>query len=120
MTVTRIVRVIATVLLLCGVFAAGWISGRLGIVARAVDPATLSDKEREFTERMRNVSLVGHFTVRGRGDAGASDRYDISSAEKVGDGLWRFTMRMRHGNVDVSLPVIVPLQWVGDTPTIVM
>ena len=109
-----------TVLLALAMFVGGWIVGRLGI-GSAVNPASLSDVERQFTERMRDVSLVGSFTVAGR-DARTprEDRYDISSVEKVGDNLWKFNARMHCCGVDGSIPVVVPLRFNGDTPMIMM
>lgn len=86
-----------------------------------MSPASLSDRERAFSDRMQNASLVGKFTLAGREErAAVPDRYDLSGVDKVGDGLWRFNVRMRHSGVDVTLPVTVPIQWVGDTPMIVM
>jgi hypothetical protein len=116
---TWTIRVIAGVLLLACAFAAGWIVGRTGIGA-AVDPASLSDRERAFTERMKNVSLVGVFTVAGRDTRTPSpDRYDIRSVDKVGDDLWRFTVSMSDSG-NAVVPVTVPMRWVGDTPVIDM
>ena len=70
---------------------------------------------------MKGVSLVGSFTVAGRTDRPARpDRYDIASVEKVGDNVWRFNARMRHDDFDVTVPVAVPMRWLGDTPMIMM
>ena len=98
---------------------AGWVMGRAGIGAPAVDPASLSDREREFSEQMSHVSLVGRFTLIGHENRQAEpDRYDIAGVEKVGGDRWRFKVRMRHGSVDVTVPVVLPVQWVGDRPMI--
>jgi hypothetical protein len=106
--------------LLLVAFAGGWISGRLGI-GPTVDPASLTDLERQFADRMSNSSLVGSFTIAGSENRQPrADRYDISSVEKIGDNLWRFNARMRHDSFDVTLPVAVPLRWIGDTPVIMM
>ena len=108
-----------TVLLLM-MFAAGWITAKTGM-GSVVDPASLSDLERRFTERMRGVALVGRFTDAGREDQpGRPDRYDISSVEKVGTDQWRFNARMRYGSADVTLPVVVTMRWIGDTPMITL
>lgn len=116
----RIALTLLVALLVTGAFAGGWITGRTGMGA-AVSEASLSDVERAFTERMRNSALVGHFTVDGRADPGArEDRYDIAQVVKVGDNLWRFDTRMRHEGMDVTLPITVPLQFVGDTPMVMM
>jgi hypothetical protein len=115
----RILKLAGGLLLLVAIFAAGWLVGRTGIGA-SVDPATLTDRERAFTERMKNISLVGRFTVAGREDRAASpDRYDISSVEKVGEDLWRFTVRMSDAG-NVSVPITVPMRWISDTPVIDM
>ncbi len=83
--------------------------------------ASLPKLEREFSERMRDVVLVGRFTVTGReDDGGHPDRYEISSVEKVGSDRWRFNARLQYGNVDVSLPITLPMKWVDDTPIITM
>jgi hypothetical protein len=102
------------------IFAGGWLAGRSGI-GSVVDPASLNDAERQFAERMKDVNLVGSFTVAGGDDRPARpDRYGIKSVEKVGNDLWRFNAEMHCCGVDGSVPVVVPLRWVGDTPMIMM
>ena len=101
-------------------FAGGWIVGRTGL-GSVVDAASLDQRERAFVERMRDVRLVGSFTVAGRDDqTPRSDRYDIKSVEKVGEGLWRFNASMECCGVSGAIPIVVPMQWVGDTPVIMM
>ena len=118
--VRRALGTAIVVVLLLAIFGVGWLVGRLGI-GSAVDPASLTDLERQFTERMREVSLVGSFTVAGREDgAPRLDRYDISSVEKVGDNLWRFNAGMQCCGVNGVIPVVVPMRWQGDTPMIMM
>src|SRR5262245_21775285 len=112
----RLLRLLLAVALLPGTFAGGWIAGRTGLMAPAADPATLSDAERAFAARMTNVALVGRFSVNGREDRSAvPDRYDISTVEKIGDDLWRFTVRMRDSG-HPAVPVTVPMRWAGTTP----
>jgi hypothetical protein len=108
------------VVLALAIFGGGWLVGRLGI-GSAVKPASLTELERRFTERMRDVTMVGSFTVAGREDrAPRADRYEISSVEKVGDDLWRFNARMQCCGVNGAIPVVVPMRWNGDTPMIMM
>ncbi len=119
--VRRVLGATAAVALLLAVFAGGWLAGRLGI-GSVVDPASLTELERQFTERMQNVTLIGSFTVAGREDrAPRPDRYDIAGVEKVGDDRWRFNASMDCCGVDgATLPIVVPMRWVGDTPVIMM
>ena len=70
---------------------------------------------------MKGVALVGRFTVAGREERQPNpDRYEIASVEKVGASDWRFNAQLKYGKVDVSLPVVVPIEWAGDTPVITM
>ena len=108
--VRRVVGIGIVVLLVVAIFGGGWLVGRLGI-GSAVNPASLTDVEHQFTERMRDVSLIGSFTVTGREDgAPREDRYDISSVEKVGDNLWRFNAGMQCCGVNGVIPVVVPMR----------
>ena len=119
--VRRAIGFVAAVVVLILVFGGGWVAGRFGIGDAAVDPASLTDQEHQFTERMRNVTLRGSFTVDGReGRTPREDRYDIESVEKVGDDLWRFNAGMKCCGVDGVIPVVVPMRFVGDTPMIMM
>jgi len=120
-SVRRVLGIAAMVILLLAVFGGGWLVGRLGIGA-AVDPASLTDLERQFTERMRDVALVGSFTVSGRENRPPrSDRYEISSVEKVGNDQWRFNASMECCGLNGStIPIVVPMRWIGDTPMIMM
>ena len=111
-----------TILVMAGVmlvmFALGWVVAKSG-VGGGVDPASLTDLERRFTERMTKVALVGRFTTAGREDRpGNPERYEIASVTKVGDDQWRFDARVTYGSVDVTLPMTVTMIWAGDTSMI--
>ena len=117
-TVRRVLGIALVVALALGLFGGGWLIGRLGIGA-AVDPASLTDAERQFTERMRGVTLVGSFTTAGREDRmPRPDRYNIVSVEKVGDDLWRFNSECC--GLSGAVPFVVPMRFNGDTPMIMM
>ena len=100
-------------------FVLGWLVGRTGIGA-AVPVASLDARERAFVDRMQHVVLDGAFTVDGRTGPPRPDRYEIASVEKVGDELWRFNARMVHENSDVTLPIVVPMKWLDDTPVVML
>ena len=113
-------RALIALLALFVVFALGWSAGTLG-VGRRVPRASLTDLERQFTDRMNGATLVGRFTVAGREDRPASpDRYEIASVEKVGGSDWRFNAHLRYATIDVTLPIVVTMLWAGDTPIITM
>jgi hypothetical protein len=100
-------------------FALGWVAGRTGIGA-AVPVASLDARERAFVERMQNVVLEGSFTIGGPQTVPKADRYEIAGVEKVGANLWRFSARMVHEGMDLTLPIVVPMEWVGDTPVVML
>src|ERR1700688_1790637 len=103
MRVRRLLSTAAIVLLLAIMFAAGWVVAKTGIGAH-MDPRSLTDLERQFTERMHGVAMVGSFTIAGMDNRPARparpDRYEISSVEKVGDDRWRFNARVHYGDHD--------------------
>ena len=112
------VRVVVGIVTLTGMFGLGWFVAKTGI-GQAVPIDALTDLERDFTERMQNVVLVGHFTIEGRETGGGSpERYEIARVAKVGDDRWRFDVHMVYASVDVTLPVVVPIVWAGDTPVV--
>jgi hypothetical protein len=116
----RVLGLLVVLVLLAGTFVAGWVAARTGMGSR-IDEASLTDRERAFVEQMRASTLVGHFTMAGReGEPARPDRYDIAGVAKVGDDLWQFDVRMRHDDFDATLPVAVPMRFVGDTPVIMM
>jgi hypothetical protein len=118
--IRRTVGLIAVFVLLVLAFGGGWLVGFLRL-GSSVEAASLPEVERQFSERMRDVSLIGSFTVTGREDRPPrADRYDISSVEKVGDNLWRFNAGMDCCGVKGEIPIVIPVHFVGDTPMIMM
>ena len=112
------VRFVVSVVALAVMFGLGWLIAKTG-TGQSVPIASLTELERAFSEQMQNVVLVGHFTIEGRETPGGSpERYEIASVAKVGDDQWRFDVRMVYASVDVTLPVVVPIVWAGDTPMV--
>jgi hypothetical protein len=118
----RVLRSALFAVLALALFGSGWLVGRLGI-GSVVEPSSLTEAERQFSDSMRNAAMVGTFTVAGQENRTATpDRYEISSVEKVGDDLWRFNAKMDCCGMGGSgaIPIVVPMRWVGDTPVIMM
>ena len=108
--VGRAIGATVGIVVVLSAFTGGWVVGRLGIGSSPVDPVSLTDLERQFTERMRDVTLVGSFTVDGGGDrAPRDDRYQIESVRKVGDDVWQFRAIVPGG--DSVIPIVVPMRW---------
>lgn len=117
MSAGRMLKALAVLVLLVLVFTAGWVTARLR-AGEAIDPVQLPVVEQQFIDRMRGAALVGHFTMRGRGGSDIPDRYDIYGVDKVGEDLWRFNAKI--GETGLTLPVVVRMRFVDDTPVILM
>lgn len=77
----------------------------------------------EFEKYLSGATLTGVFTIDGKPlNALEEERYEISSAKKLegDDNLWEIKTRIKYGNKDLTVPVIVTLEWVGRTPMIVL
>ena len=110
----NILKIAALVSLLALAWGAGWLASGIG-VGRVAPEATLEERERAFEESMRNVILDGSFTVAWPEprDGVYSDRYEIAGVTKLDGDRWRFDARITYGDVDVTLPVVVPILWAG-------
>jgi hypothetical protein len=114
----RWLKSVSLLVLILVVFAAGWLVAKTGM-GSAIDPASLPEVERQFVEKMEGAAMVGRFTIAGREDRQqVPDRYDIYSVDKVGQDQWRFNAKI--GENGMTLPIVVTMRFVDDTPMIVM
>ena len=74
-----------------------------------------------FEKAMKGVRFSGFFTVDGSKNPPSEEVYEIQSVQKFGDqDLWIFTARIKYGQKDVTLPMPLPVKWVGAIPVITM
>lgn len=76
------------------------------------------DFEAAFSDKMKNSTLVGKFSVEGSDKQPQVERYEIKTATKMRGNIWLFTTRIKYGKVDTTLPIPVTLLWAGDTPMV--
>ena len=82
-------------------------------------PAAQKQREADFEAAMANTTLTGSFTIDGKLDAPPKpESYEIESVKKSGGGMWTFTTHVKYGEVNVKLPINVPVVWAGDTPMV--
>ena len=75
----------------------------------------------KFAERMSGVKLVGHFTIVGRDNPNPrAETYTIQSVKHASGKMWLFKTRVQYGDKDVTLPMLLPIEWAGETPMISM
>ena len=78
---------------------------------------------RQFEKTMSGATLVGRFTVEGRGDAAREpreERYQINKVTKMTGDYWMFAARVQYGKKDVTVPMMLQVKWAGDTPVITL
>ncbi len=93
------------------------------LFAADAPPATQSAPDQaaldaQFAKNMTNVTLVGRFTIDGDDKPPKQERYTITSVTKLQGDLWLFNARVQYGSKDVTLPLVLPVKWAGDTPMI--
>ena len=84
--------------------------------------AEIATRDEAFSKSMANCVLVGSFTMDGKESKNApkEERYEIESVTKAGEDQWVFLTRVKYGNLDTKLPIMVPVEWAGDTPMVTL
>ncbi|MBL4886291.1 MAG: hypothetical protein JKY95_17395 [Planctomycetaceae bacterium] len=86
------------------------------------DDAAIKTREENFTKQMENTVLVGFFTLddQKQDQLGKPERYEIRKVTKATKNTWIFQTRVKYGSIDTVLPILVPIEWAGDTPIVSM
>ena len=71
---------------------------------------------------LTKVKLVGHFTIDGRPMKDLNEEtYEIRSAKKLPDGnLWSLVARIKYGKYDLTVPLMLGIEWAAETPVITL
>ncbi|HZZ73322.1 MAG TPA: hypothetical protein VFE24_13790 [Pirellulales bacterium] len=79
-----------------------------------------SAAEKKFIDLLSGSTLVGNYTlVTPKGiSTQKEDKYTIESVKKYNDHIFTITTRIQYDGHDVSLPLAVPVAFVGDTAMI--
>ena len=92
-----------------------------GWVYPSNEPVSIQARYQKFSDSMKGVRFTGFFTVDGSDRPPSEETYEIHSVQKFGEeDLWIFTARIKYGKKDVTLPMPLPVKWVGDVPVITM
>lgn len=76
----------------------------------------LTAEEQAFADLLTGADLVGSFTVDGKETDPKQDRYSITKATKLKGNTWAIHARIKYGEVDITVPVAVQVDWAKDTP----
>ncbi len=89
--------------------------------AAAADAEISPERVAKLEKMLSGATLVGQFTVNGRGEARTSaERYELSSVKHMKGDMWMVTARIAYGDRDVTVPLPLPIRWAGETPVITL
>lgn len=97
--------------------------------AQAEEPAssqpaeTQAQREVALAAMLSGATLEGSFTVTtAGGDATklSSEKYTLGEVKKLDDNRWLFPTRIQYAEMDLQLPITLPIEWAGDTPVVVV
>jgi hypothetical protein len=77
--------------------------------------------EAALTKLLSGATLEGSFTSTGAGSDPAKlsrDKYTLGEVRKLNGELWQFPARIQYDDKDVTLPIVLPIRWAGDTPVV--
>lgn len=72
--------------------------------------------EAAFAKQMTGVTLVGYFTIDGQKNPPKEERYEINKTTKLNGNKWMIQARVKYGDKDLTVPIILSVDWAGDTP----
>ncbi|MDP6111506.1 MAG: hypothetical protein QF437_20310 [Planctomycetota bacterium] len=90
--------------------------------APSTAPDELTEGERAFQELLTGAILQGSFTEV-RNDkvvVSGEEKYTIESVSKTIGNLWLFKARVQYGNKDVTVPMLLKVEWAGETPVVTL
>src|SRR4051794_40046224 len=77
--------------------------------------------EAALSKMLSGATLEGSFTSTGAGSDPTKlsrDKYTLGQVKKVGGDLWQIPARIQYGDKDITLPIVLPIRWAGDTPVV--
>ncbi len=79
-------------------------------------------REEKLADYLSGAKFVGKFTIDGKEDAAPkTEEYTISKCEKLPEkNMYRFTARIKYGDVDNEVPMDLKVLWSGNTPVITL
>jgi hypothetical protein len=77
--------------------------------------------EAALSKMLSGATLEGSFTSTGAGGDPsklARDKYTLGQVRKVGGDVWQIPARIQYSGKDITLPIVLPIRWAGDTPVV--
>jgi hypothetical protein len=77
--------------------------------------------EAALSKMLSGATLEGSFTSTGAGGDPTKlsrDKYTLGQVRKVSGDVWQIPARIQYGEKDITLPIVLPIRWAGDTPVV--
>jgi hypothetical protein len=85
------------------------------------DSASQARLEEALAKSLSGATLEGSYTRTGAGaDPGklSREKYTLGEVKKVSGDIWQIPARIQYGEKDVTIPIMLPIKWAGDTPIV--
>jgi hypothetical protein len=79
--------------------------------------------EAALSKMLSGATLEGSYTQAGPGSDPAKidrEKYTLGEVKRVAGEVWQFPARIEYGGKDITLPILLPVRWAGDTPVVVV
>lgn len=87
------------------------------VASNETDSELITKLERYLT----GAKLKGRFTIIGRDFQPKAEEYTIVEAKKLPEGdYWSLKARIKYGQTDQTLPLVLQIKWAGKTPVITL
>ena len=89
--------------------------------AKPTAPRSQTQLEAAFAKSLSGATLEGSFTSTGAGSDPtklSKEKYTLGEVKKLAGELWQIPARIEYGGKDVTLPIVLPIRWAGDTPMV--
>ena len=90
-------------------------------VEKTSAPERQAKLEAALAKTLSGATLEGSFTSTGAGSDPAKlsrDKYTLGEVRKVSGDVWQIPARIQYGDKDITLPIVLPIRWAGDTPVV--
>jgi hypothetical protein len=88
---------------------------------QANSPERQAKLDAALSKMLSGATLEGSFTSTGAGSDPSKlsrDKYTLGQVKKVGGDVWQIPARIQYSGKDITLPIVLPIRWAGDTPVV--
>ena len=92
---------------------------------KSAEQANSSDRqaklEAALSKMLSGATLEGSFTSTSAGSDPSKllrDKYTLGQVRKVNGDVWQIPARIQYSGKDITLPIVLPIRWAGDTPVV--